>query len=384
MNIIESILIEGLWGPATPNIRFKLDKHFNFLIGQNGTGKTTVINLIAAALAADFERLDKIQFSRIVVTLKKRKSNKKPSVEIIKKQKEDLPYFDIEYRIKESANDNPKIFDLDALAEEKYYRGMPPRALRDRFYREKFLDIQHQLRSMVNLCWLSVNRHNEDQRSIDDKKFMPSVDQKLSSLNTAFLKYFSQLSRNYAEEAREFQKKSFLSLLTAEGETALLGFSRTMDIESEKRDLSNVFNILGVESNKYSSRLDTHFSKFDEARKKWLESNALNTVSFAAIYNASKTHALVQHYHQLEKNKKEIFQHRDKFFSILNDLFDGRKIISISERSELIVHTKDGKQIPLEELSSGEKQLIIILGEAYCKKVNLLYILQMNQNFHYT
>jgi AAA15 family ATPase/GTPase len=54
--------IYDLWGmPGIIDI--PLDRKFNFIIGRNGTGKTTVINLIAAVLTADFERLDKIQFS---------------------------------------------------------------------------------------------------------------------------------------------------------------------------------------------------------------------------------------------------------------------------------------------------------------------------------
>ena len=38
--------------------------------------------------------------------------------------------------------------------------------------------------------------------------------------------------------------------------------------------------------------------------------------------------------------------------------------MSLSERNELSFETRNKKQIPIEELSSGEKQLLIILGEA--------------------
>lgn len=363
MYILDSVLIEGLWGRAAP-IRIKLDQNFNFLIGQNGTGKTTVINLIAAALAADFERLDKIQFSRILITLKESRNPKKPSIEINKTAKKEVPYYDIQYRIKSSAKDEAKVFDLDALAEEQYFRGVPPRILRERFYRERFLDIQQQLKTMISLCWLSVHRHNEDTRHADERKNIPAVDQKLSSLNNSFVKYFSQLSRNYSEQAKEFQKKSFLSLLTSEGETALIDFSTKLDIESEKEALEKAFEVLGVERNKFSSRLDTHFKRFSDAIKKYHETSSISTGQFAAIYNAWKTHALIGHYKDLERDRQEIFKPRDSFLSVINELFDGRKIASISQRNEIVIETKDSRPIPLEELSSGEKQLLIILGEA--------------------
>jgi predicted ATPase len=241
---------------------------------------------------------------------------------------------------------------------------MAPRALRERFYRERFLDIQQQLRSMINLCWLSVHRSNEDQRPNEERKYVSAVDQKLTSLKTAFLKYFSQLSRNYSEQTKDFQKKSFLSLLTAEGETSVIDFSKKLDIESEKNSLEKVFGVLGVASSEYNNRLETHFKRFSTSLKKHLETNELNTVQFAAFYNAWKAHSLVQYYETLEKNRQEIFRPQDNFIKVINELFDGRKTASISERNEIIVKSRDGRQIPLEDLSSGEKQLLIILGEA--------------------
>lgn len=375
MHTLDSVVIEGLWGQSTPTIRFQFDPQFNFLIGQNGTGKTTVINLIAAALAADFERLDKIQFTRIVIFLKEKQSRKKPSIEVIKKAKKDVPYYDIEYLIKASAKEVAKKFDLDALAEEQFYRGMPPRSLRDRFYREKFLDIQHQLQSMISLCWLSVHRHNEDQRPNEERKYVSAVDQKLASLKTAFLKYFSQLSRNYSEQTKDFQKKSFLLLLTSEAETALIDFSKKLDIESEKNSLEKAFEVLGVAPNEYNRRLETHFNKFSASLKQYLETSKLNTSQFAAIYNAWKAHSLVQHYGTLEMSRQEIFRPQDNFLEVINELFDGRKTASISERNEIIIQSRDGRHILLEDLSSGEKQLLIILGEALLQEgATIVYI----------
>lgn len=76
MNIIDRVQIDNLWGSGV-EIKFGCDRKFNFLIGQNGTGKTTVINLIAAALTGDFDRLDKIEFGRITIMLKPNSGAKK-------------------------------------------------------------------------------------------------------------------------------------------------------------------------------------------------------------------------------------------------------------------------------------------------------------------
>ena len=364
MNILKSITIEGLWGNSTSTIKIPIDPNFNFLIGQNGTGKTTVINLIAAALAADFERLDKTQFSRILIILKEVNGRKNPSIEIVKKAKTDIPYYDIEYKIKNSSKEDAKVFDLDAAAEEQFFRGVPPRVLRERFFKEQFFDIQQQLKSMVSLSWLSVHRQSAEQRNEDNRRYISSVDQKLEGLKNEFVKYFAQLSRKYGDQTREFQKKVFLSLLTPQNESSIIEKSKSINIESEKKSLANVFEVLGVESSKYSSGLKTHFEQFQKARESILRERKLTTNSFSAIYNTYKTHSLVGYYEELEKSKNEIFRPRDTFISVLNTLLDGRKIASISERNEITIKAKDGRQIDLEDLSSGEKQLLIILGEA--------------------
>ena len=69
MHVIDKVVIKKLWGNV--DLDFKCDKQYNFLIGENGTGKTTVINLIAATLLVDFNKLDKIDFESITALLHK-------------------------------------------------------------------------------------------------------------------------------------------------------------------------------------------------------------------------------------------------------------------------------------------------------------------------
>lgn len=367
MHYLDSVLIAGLWG-RDEAVGFKFDPQYNFLIGQNGTGKTTVVNLIAATLDGDFEQLDKTQFERIEIVLKMKGSRRKPSIIVIKTPKKDIPYFDISYEIKLQASSKPITFDLDALAEARAYRGMPQRMLRDRMVRQRFLDIQKELRSLVTSSWLSVNRHTEEERSPDEKRHLSAVDQKLDSLSNRLVRYFSQLSRKYADNTLEFQKNSFLSLLTSEKEDQLINFSRKIDLEDERKSLSKVFDLLGLEAKQYEKKLNVHLDKFNASltsfNTKKAEGKGLSTIEFAAMYNAWKAHALVQHYEALQQKKTNIFELRDKFIQIVNELFGNRKKLSISEGNELIFSTKEERKIPISDLSSGEKQLLIIVGEA--------------------
>ena len=83
----------------------------------------------------------------------------------------------------------------------------------------------------------------------------------------------------------------------------------------------------------------------------------------SVLLGTRRIHTVVQEWNKLIEKQKEIFKPRDTFLGIINGLVQ-RKVIQINEKNELEVKTQSGKIFPLKYLSSGEKQLLIILGEA--------------------
>lgn len=371
---IKSFTIEKLWGTA-PTIHVDLDEQFNFLIGRNGTGKTTVINLLAAVLTADFERLDRIDFEKVTVIFSSSgRRRKNPSIEVNKKQKDGLPYFDINYVFRDSARDKPTVFDLDALEQERFYRGMPSRQIKDRMYRERFADLRENLNLLVRTSWLSVHRHSDDGRGNEDRKFVPAIDQKLKDLNNSLVRYFSSLSKEYSDQTFEFQRKMFLSVLTPEKQDSIFSFAKQLDLDQERNTLAEIFQVLGVDYKQYNPKLKNHFDKLTKAIENTRSGNSsVRADDYTTMYGAWKVHGLVAEYEELQAERSRIFKPRDSFLNILNELFEGKKKISISEKNEITFSTelkfsttKEVKQkyVMAEDLSSGEKQLLIILGEA--------------------
>ncbi|WP_180258072.1 AAA family ATPase [Enterobacter hormaechei] len=82
------------------------------------------------------------------------------------------------------------------------------------------------------------------------------------------------------------------------------------------------------------------------------------------IFNTWKAHYLVEKYNEYKVEKNKINTSVDSFIKILNDLFEGRKTFFVSKSNELCAYSSDGYEIKLSDLSSGEKQLLIILSEA--------------------
>lgn len=364
-HFLKKASITGLWG-HNKTITIGLDRKFNFLIGRNGTGKTTTINLIAAVLTGDFERLDKIQFSKVHIILGSKGSKKSPSIEVTKEQKPDLPYFDITYKIKTSATSDSITYDLDALEEERMYRGAPPRTLRDRHYREKFIYIQRQLQNMVGVSWLSVHRQTDGEREIseDRRRSAPAIDVKLANMNNALVRYFSKLASGFSEETKAFQKESFLSLTNIQKDSNVRSFLNSIDIEVERKSLASVFEVLGVEHRHFEKQLDQMGKELSAAKEPFLEGTSVTLQQISAVLNSYRAHSLVQLYEKLQAKRKNIFKPTDKFIRVLNTLFTPRKITSISLQNELFIKNDLGDKVEIEDLSSGEKQLLIILGQA--------------------
>lgn len=364
MHIIDKINIKKLWG--TNDLTIKCFNDYNFLIGENGTGKTTVINLVAAVLRADFKKLDQIEFESIEILLKTNINKKKPSIKVIKTQKKDLPFLDINYEIRQSQSEIPELFDLDELESERIYRGFSVRMLRESRYSNHVSSVYSEIEKLVNVNWLSVHRNDDNIIKEIDSDTRPPIDIKVDRLNDSLVKFFAGLSKKFSEKIIDFQKEILLSILTPESEDKILKFGSVIDVEKEKKALEAIFEVLGVKESKFKPKIQHHFDKFNKANDHLLDPNksGITTKHFASLLNVWRSHALVVEYEALQDIKEEIFSLQKEFINLLNILFEKRKTVELSDRNELLFFTSKNRPLKLSELSSGEKQLLIILGQA--------------------
>jgi predicted ATPase len=362
MRKIESVIIEDFWGDKTVNLNF--NNNINFLIGVNGSGKTTIINLIAACLNADFSTLDKAQFSRIKVDFFSDSEKKSDStfIEVIKKEKIDSPYPSIIFNIKLPSETKPKTFKLNELEEELLFR-YPNELRRQRLHMAGQVnrDINLTLQSFVNLTWLSIHRTSRSHNQ-DEKSFESSIDQKIKELSSDLIKYFGVLDKRYSIETEKFQKNVFLSLIEGENQVNLLQ-TDDLDSQKEKDSLRQIFLLFKLQESEFSKQLDKHFKGFDEAKKTLEETKSIGLDKLSFLLGTRRIHSIVQEWVSLNEKKNNINKPKITFIEELNKLFQ-KKELFINEKNELLVRTQSGKEFNLINLSSGEKQLLIILGES--------------------
>ena len=364
MNYLNKVDISGFWGDKKITIKFNSD--INFLIGVNGSGKTTLINLIAAVLSADLPTLDRLPFNKIKLQLNEVNGKNKPTIEVEKKTHENSPYPSINFKIKEKTSDKASVYSLNELEEDRYYRGRPIESSRrfrhSRIRRGHGNNLIERLRCLVQASWLSIHRTTAPSRVHEERSYESTIDQKLSELSNEFVRYFSSLEKQSINETEKFQQTIFLSLLSDKSEQKIVKSIVNLNIKNEKKYIIDIFKLFGLDENVFTERVNTHFKTFAEAQQK-LDKNQISTLDdLAAIIGTWRIHSVVQEYNKLLDKRKKIFEPRDTFLEVINGLMQSKKLL-ITDKNELLVQTQSGKMILLTRLSSGEKQLIIILGE---------------------
>jgi predicted ATPase len=371
MNIIDNVRISGFWSDRSVAIDFHPD--VNFLIGVNGSGKTTVINMIAAVLSADFPTLDRLPFQSINVTLAEVDGRKRPSIDVEKKLQPPSPYPSITFSIRDKATDTPKKYSLHELEEESFYRVPPPEYLGSaRFRRLRRIGpgLMEHIKHLVNVSWLSIHRTPAPHRPQEDRSYESSVDQRLAQLSNEFVRYFSLMHKQSTKEMEKFQQTIFLSLLSDESEQKFQDLIRGLDWEKEKESLEDIFRTFKLDESKFSKRVKRHFDAYSMALLKFDKKEGLTLGDLAPLLGTLRIHLVVQEWNKLIEKQRQIFEQRDTFLEVINGLLQQQKKLEINDRNELEAIIGANRRLSLRHLSSGEKQLVIILGEALLQDKN--------------
>ncbi len=350
MNVVESIEIDGFWG--TPKkITVAFDKEANFIIGKNGTGKTTIINILASSLKADIGTLYSISFDKIKIILKDLGANKKPVIDITKTINLERGSIEIVYEIRLKTTDSPTRYVVEGPFEERLYRDM---RYRSRRLSESMATLENILNELVQVNFLSVHRGSFNRFNRDDE-FATVIDKTVADLSARFSSYFSLLSTKINEKSKQFQEFVFLKLL----EPSPVEAGRTNLSEQDKTNIIDVLIDLGVSKSKATRSVNSYANRL----KSSLSSNSLTINEIGAIVDSIRMDAIIGRWKEIDAEKSQILYPKSQFEKTINGMFSGKEVI-FDERNMPHIKTESRKIIDIKHLSSGEKQLFILLGEA--------------------
>ena len=178
MYVLTRFEIDGFWNSHI--VQSDLRDDVNIFIGLNGTGKTTLINLLQAALTVDVALLHRLSFQEIRLFLKQGTSTRRIS---ITRKPRDSVYDFVKYRISQ------RVFEIPLVPNEM--------DMRRRFHSRYFHDlnaIRENMASLVEVSWLSVHRQVMQDDEYERPTRMRTSEQLLNPVDTRLVHLLGKLS----------------------------------------------------------------------------------------------------------------------------------------------------------------------------------------------
>lgn len=246
---IASCKMVGLWNRVSFDINF--DRNVNFLVGENGTAKTTVISFLNSCLTGDVSYLPRVPFEKFFVFLES--ANESPPVVI-----------SMENHVETDA----VIFSVSGPANSGIQREVvvrrsaaPSPSMAPSYSGNIVLDARDpssasaikRIRSLTKTIWLPIQRSNPASSAVSSLNPSP-VDRRLEVIEKSFAEYVTELLSKTKTESEGFQKKVFLSLLEGRDLRSISKLQNT-DIDMMVFQLREVFRQLKIPSLEYTGPL---------------------------------------------------------------------------------------------------------------------------------
>jgi ABC-type cobalamin/Fe3+-siderophores transport system ATPase subunit/DNA-binding transcriptional MerR regulator len=359
---VDSVEITGFWGVKRAKSAFLQD--VNIIIGKNGTGKTTFMNILHGVLAVDMDVLYDNSFHSATIRL----VNGKQTRTIRAERKEAQAQFPIiEYHI------SNRRFVATLLGGDE---RVLPLAMRRRA-QEESLKIKSELGKLVSVASLSVYRIGGDvdpeaRGDRNQRRYQSTVDARLTSLMLRLTQYQLELSNQARAISTRLQHDVLSSLLYSPERAKNAGYRLDFDAEAEKLKLISAYRQLGVSGTEITKKIQEHIATVSNTVKaiELISKNPSATnietskVEFGALEAYKLTSTVVQMSLEAESKTTAIFSQISLFLKTLTTFIPDKSFLFSA--GELVV--SNGGTLPLSKLSSGEKQLLILFIESLLQR----------------
>lgn len=372
-NIIKSFSVHGLFG--TDDVYIPFEDNIKIIIGENGLGKTQVLNLFYYTLTRNFFRLNEFNFTKLVlefeglVPVEITKNNiefmtsKLYGHPLVKDIIDDMGYAQFEMLRNRYFNNkgNRRKLEMEFEYNSRYRKFPISRLLRvfdemestrikdpnDIFDACK-VDIENGLNGSDILYFPTYRRVEEDLHILgyDEEEFVSQEDILIQFGMDDVQKRFKQIESTIDRYLKEGFSKISSEILSQ----LVKGFA-----ETDKSFLSNIDqNDIEI----ILARVGTQLSESDK-------NEIRNIVLHQEFKNPSLTYFL-QKLVEIYEKQKELDNSVKVFRDVCNKYLVNKKVFY--DESAIKIYVKSDKkdsEIALSKLSSGEKQIISMFTKIY-------------------
>lgn len=377
-------------------INIEFDEQINFLIGINGCGKTTVLRAMTALVTPDLDWLFSSSFESIFVEFELGKDV--GSVETVKSDDGIEILFRINSRIQSRDLIPREAFDrLGKRNFEQRYRedGEDIRLIEEVTMLGTSFDVVRTIRDLPTPIYLGLDRttlpavkdptdlrHERLARSrrsrITLRTFLDeSVAQSAAIVHEAMYRAQQHRSRR----AVALRESILRSIFADDQESYKIPTNDDIrKYEKYRRSIKSAYSLSGIKDQHLYEKVDDFFDRLTEAAR-----GLTHVKSVADIFGSQKREdeaaqksyfqwnslrpklPIVSHIEKdvnsYNKEQTEIFEGITRYKQILNAFFtDSHKILDVSESGEVEIKTTAGRGVNLYQLSSGERQLFVLIS----------------------
>lgn len=371
------------------NFDIEFNKDVSFIVGANGSGKSTLIKLMQCLFLIDFNGLITIPYNRMELEYDEKNvnyrmaSSKKDSKLIIELNEEiiEIPILKKDGYI-----------EVDNISDSDYYRHMERNLLSN--------DSYNKFRSIVPPVFLGLDRksyglepetygnesNNLRKRQLYlHRKLLNSKDISITGSLAEALVSVQLIIQEQYRKIRDFEDRQAISLRDRilKSSFKFTDFSNDdfnrldatwenkKDILNRRKEITAAVEKIGSSDKTLILAINGFFDKLEELFNKLTDSNGLSVewlLNKAQIDRVSDILEVIDSYNaKTARMSKSV----NNFLDAINSfLIDSNKRIEVDTVGRLIVSRADNKKCNIDILSSGERQLMVLIANVMLNKYN--------------